>query len=95
MNASDIQEGGRKADLQRVLIVKQKYETEIMGKANVQGVGIGLQMREGKPTGELSLVVMVSHKVPVSELDPDDLIPREIEGVSVDVQEVEELEAQD
>ncbi len=95
MNASDIQEGGRKADLQRVLNVKQKYEAEIMGKANVQGVGIGLQMQEGKPTGELSLVVMVSRKVPVSELDPDDLIPREIEGVSVDVQEVEELEAQD
>ncbi len=95
MNASDTQEGGRKADLQRVLIVKQKYETEIMGKANVQGLGIGLQMREGKPTGELSLVVMVSRKVPVSELDPDDLIPREIEGVSVDVQEVGELEAQD
>jgi hypothetical protein len=95
MNASNIQEGGRQADLQRALVVKQKYEDELMGKANVQGVGIGLQMREGKPTGDLSLVVMVTHKVPRSELEPDDLIPKEIEGVSVDVQEVGELEAQD
>jgi hypothetical protein len=66
-----------------------------MAKANVQGVGIGLHMREGQPTGSLSLVVIVTQKVPEEELDPHDTIPREIEGVSVDVQEVGELEAQD
>ncbi len=95
MRPSDSLEGGKQADLQRALMVKEKYEDELMGKANVQGVGIGLHMREGKPTGDLSLIVIVTQKVPMTELEPGDLIPREIEGVSVDVQEVGELEAQD
>jgi hypothetical protein len=76
-------------------MVRERYEDELMGKANVQGVGIGLRMREGKPTGDLSLIVIVTHKVTETELEPEDLIPREIEGISVDVQEVGELEAQD
>ncbi|HEY46716.1 MAG: hypothetical protein AMJ88_08240 [Anaerolineae bacterium SM23_ 63] len=95
MSASDSQEDGERADLQRALMVKERYGEELMGKANVQGVGIGLHMREGKPTGGLSLVVLVSHKVPKAQLAPEDLIPNEIEGVSVDVQEVGELEVQD
>lgn len=95
MNASDSQEGAKQANLHRVLQVKERYGDELMGKANVQGVGIGLHMREGKPTGDLSLIVIVTHKVPKTELEPEDLIPREIDGVSVDVQEVGDLEAQD
>lgn len=95
MNATNSEGVGGQADLQRALVVKDKYEAELMGRANVQGVGIGLHMREGKPTGGLSLVVMVTHKVPKAQLAAEDLIPSEIEGVSVDVQEVGELEAQD
>jgi hypothetical protein len=95
MSASDSQEGGMRADLHRALMVKERYEGELMGKANVQGVGIGLHMREGKPTGDLSLIVIVTNKVPEMELDAEDLIPREIEGVSVDVQEAGDLKAQE
>jgi hypothetical protein len=95
MSAANTEGARGQVDLQRALVVKERYETELMGKANVQGVGVGLHMREGKPTGGLSLVVMVTHKVPKAQLAPEDLIPSEIEGVSVDVQEVGELEAQD
>jgi hypothetical protein len=95
MSATNTEGARGQADLQRVLVIKERYETELMGKANVQGVGVGLHMREGRPTGGLSLVVMVTHKVPRAQLAPEDLIPSEIEGVTVDVQEVGELEAQD
>ena len=95
MSTSDPQESEKRADLNRTLIVKERYEAELMGKANVQGVGIGLHMREGQPTGGMSLVVIVTHKVPEAQLAAEDLIPREIEGVSVDVQEAGDLKAQD
>jgi len=41
----------------------------------------------------VALVVMVSRKVPPHELAPQDILPREIEGIPVDVQEVGELKA--
>ncbi len=62
-----------------------------MSKANVVGVGIGLRQRQGQPGEEIVLVVMVSRKVSREQLRPQDIIPQEIEGVPVDVQEVGEL----
>jgi len=64
-----------------------------MGKANVVGVGIGLRSRGGERTGEVVLVVMVNRKVPQAHLAPADIIPSEIDGVPVDVQEVGEIDA--
>lgn len=64
-----------------------------MSKANVVGVGIG--RRQGMQGEEMVLVVMVSRKVPRRQLHPEDIIPQEIEGVSVDVREVGELAAQE
>jgi hypothetical protein len=81
------------ADYQRALLVKENYEVQLMAKANVVGVGIGMRIRGGEPVGEVSLVVMVTHKLPRSQLAPEDIVPSEIEGVSVDVQEVGEFEA--
>lgn len=79
---------------QRALAVKQAYAGELMAKANVVGVGVGFCWRGGEKTGEIGLVVMVDRKLDASQLDPRDVIPREIEGVPVDVQEVGELRAQ-
>ena len=80
-------------DLEQVRAIKAAYETELMRKANVVGVGIGLRQRGGKPTGEPAIVVSVTRKVPVSDLAPGDVIPRELEGIPVDVQAVGELRA--
>ncbi len=80
-------------ELERVRAVKAAYEKELMRKANVVGVGIGLRKRWGRPTGELSIIVSVTRKVPLEELDPEDVIPRELEGVPVDVQAVGLLRA--
>lgn len=80
-------------ELDRLRAIKAAYEADLMRKANVVGVGIGLQQRGGKPTGEPAIVVSVIRKVPLSQLAPGDVIPRELEGVPVDVQAVGELRA--
>jgi len=80
-------------EIARIRAVKAAHEAELMRKANVVGVGIGLRQRDGKYTGELALIVSVTHKVPPEELDAEDLVPQEIDGVPVDVQAVGTLRA--
>ncbi len=77
----------------RIQAVREIHASKLMSKANVVGVGTGLRHRAGRPTDEASLVVMVSKKLPPSKLSPEDMIPAQIEGVPVDVQEVGELRA--
>jgi hypothetical protein len=78
---------------QRARAIKQAYSDELMAKANVVGVGVGFCTRHGQRTGDVGVVVMVSKKLPSAQLDPGDVIPHEIEGVPVDVQEVGEIRA--
>jgi len=80
-------------EMARIRAVKAAHEAELMRKANVVGVGIGLRQRDGQYTGELALIVSVTHKVPPEELDAEDLVPQEIDGVPVDVQAVGTLRA--
>jgi len=80
-------------EMARIRAVKAAHEAELMRKANVVGVGIGLRQRDGQYTGELALIVSVTHKVPPEELDAEDQVPREIDGVPVDVQAVGTLRA--
>ena len=75
--------------------VKQAHQAELMGKANVVGVGIGLRQQGGIQTGELAIVVMVRQKIPRAQLASADMIPTEIDGVPVDVQEVGKIVAHD
>jgi hypothetical protein len=83
------------AAYEKVQAVKQAHETELMQKANVVGVGVGLRKRGGQYTQDTALVVMVRRKVPLDQLAPKDVIPAEIDGVPVDVQQVGDLRAQD
>lgn len=80
-------------NVDRIRAVKQAHETELLTKRNVVGVGIGFRQRGGQRTNELALIVMVREKLPQTQLTVDDLIPYEIEGVPVDVQEVGEIRA--
>jgi hypothetical protein len=73
--------------------VKDAYTGFLMSKPNVVGVGIGLHKVEGQRTGQVGLVVMVSHKVAKDLLRPEDVIPEQIDGVPVDVREVGEINA--
>ena len=77
--------------LARARAVKQIHQAELMAKANVVGLGVGLRQQGGVNTDAVALVVMVRKKLPVTQLAPGDRIPAEIDGVPVDVQEVGEI----
>jgi hypothetical protein len=68
--------------------VRKQHEAQLMQLPNVTGVGIG--EKAGKPV----LVVFVTHKVPVSELQPQEIVPKTIEGYAIDVQEIGAVTAQ-
>ena len=94
MSESAGQKASMQTDLEKVKAVKRAYENELLAKANVVGVGVGLREKGGVHTKSVALVVMVSRKVPLSQLAAQDMIPAQIEGVPVDVQEVGEIRAQ-
>lgn len=73
--------------------VKARHQAALLKKANVVGLGVGYKERRGRKTDQLSLVVLVEKKVPLSQLRPEDRIPSRIEGVPVDVKEVGEIRA--
>jgi hypothetical protein len=82
------------ASFDRVEAVKRAYEDDLLSRANVVGVGVGLRRARGTQTDQVALVVLVTRKLPRSQLALDDVIPTEIDGVPVDVQEVGEIRAQ-
>ena len=92
MNTGGNEKAERRDAFERARAVKEAYVDELMSKANV--VGVGLRQKEGMATGTVALVVMVTHKVPLAQLAPDDSIPAEIDGVPVGVQAVGEIKAQ-
>ena len=72
----------------RIQEIKARYEDQLLAKANVIGVGVGLRRKSGVTTDEPVLVVLVSHKVPKAQLAEGDFVPDRIEDVPVDVQEI-------
>lgn len=68
--------------------IQEEYSEELMNKAHVIGVAMGLRQRNEVKTNELCLVVLVDQKVSVDQLDPLDRIPAQIDGVPVDVREM-------
>ena len=94
MSAGGNQKAERQEAVERAKAVKETHIDELMSKANVVGVGVGLRHKEGMAAGTVVLLVMVMHKVPLAQLAPNDIIPAEIEGVPVGVQAVGEIKAQ-
>lgn len=73
--------------------VRLAYQDWLMSKANVVGVGIGMRQQQEQSSAVTTLVVMVSRKVPKDQLDAQDIIPSEIDGIPVDIQVVGEISA--
>ena len=82
----------RQRAIDQALAVKDKFKDDLLSRENVIGLGIGMQTVGGQQTGEVALVVLVTHKVPLASLASQDLLPTEIEGVPIDVQEVGEIQ---
>ncbi|MBW3593384.1 MAG: hypothetical protein KY396_06800, partial [Actinobacteria bacterium] len=56
--------------------------------ANVVGVAAGVKWRNGEPTGDPAVLVLVTHKVDKEELPQEDLVPASIGGTKTDVLEI-------
>ena len=89
------QEGAPQAAYQHMRQVMAAHKDELLAKPNVVGVGVGLRERGGVRTDTLAIVVLVDRKLPREMLAPEALIPQELEGVPVDVQQVGKLAAQE
>lgn len=61
--------------------VFHRHERELLGLANVTGVGIG--DADGRPV----ILVFVRQKVPKVLLRPQDVVPSELEGYQVQVRQ--------
>ncbi len=83
----------REAHYEKVRRIKEKYEDFLMSKEGVVGCSIGYKVVGGKKTEKLSILCLVKEKKPEENLKKSDLVPKEIEGVPVDVVEVGEIEA--
>ncbi len=67
------------------------HEKELLNKPNVVGVGVGYKDKDGVPTDEVAVVVLVERKKPLAALNPEEIIPRDLEGLRTDVLEVGQL----
>jgi len=63
----------------------ERARAELSQKPGVLGGGLGYKVRNGVITNELSWIVFVRRKRPLSELPPDEVLPREVHGFSTDV----------
>ena len=68
--------------------VRQKYSDQLMQLPNVIGVGTG------EKAGKEVIKVFVTHKVPVSALQPEEVVPQTLEGQEIDVEEIGVVTAQ-
>lgn len=68
-------------------LILSRHEDALMAMPNVQAVGIG------QLDGDTVIKVFVTRKVPESELEPDAIVPRTLDGCRVDIEEIGIVEA--
>ena len=66
----------------------KKHEEQVMRLPSVTGTGIG------KKAGKDVIKVFVTQKLPESALQPDEIIPKTLEGYQTDVEEIGVVTAQ-
>lgn len=71
--------------VRQLSVVQAEHAQALMDKAHVVAVGIGYAQVGGVYSDTPALVVMVDEKLPPEALDAADLLPRELDGVRVDV----------
>ncbi len=72
---------------------KTLNQQAILSKPNVVGVGVGFRTSGKQASAELSLVVLVRQKLPLAGLDPDQVVPKDFQGIRTDLIEVGDLHA--
>jgi hypothetical protein len=77
--------------IDQALHVKTKYETELLNKAHVVGLGVGVRAQDRLHGDEPCIVVIVDKLLPPWEVAPENRIPTELDGVTIDIQPVADL----
>jgi len=70
------------------LRAKRAHTNSLLSRQNVVACGVGFKESNGVLLEEPCVIVGVTHKVPSTQLAPEDLVPRELDSVRTDVQEV-------
>jgi hypothetical protein len=78
---------------EEILQVKEASKDTLLTMQNVVGVGVGYKIKGGEQTDDYAVVVMVSRKLPLPALSSQAVLPKNVEGVNVDVIEVGYLRA--
>ncbi len=71
--------------------IREKYEKTLMRKKGVVGCAVGYKQVAGQKTDQICIVCYVIKKIPEDQLEADDLVPRMIEGIPIDVIESGEM----
>ncbi len=67
--------------------VQAKYANDLMSKPHVVGIAVGYTAQNGVSSSSIGVIVMVDQKIPFDQLEPEEQIPSQLDGVPVDVQE--------
>jgi hypothetical protein len=78
-------------DLEGLVAARAAAEEKFLDRANVVGVGLGHKITGGEVSGQASVMVLVSEKLPEQMLDSRDKVGRTIENKPTDVLEVGHL----
>jgi len=70
-----------------IVSVLRRHEDDLLAYPNVNAVGIG------ERAGHAVIKVMVVRKVPEASLQPDQVLPKELEGYALDVEETGDIAA--
>lgn len=73
------------SNLTQLAKIIDRRADELAKKKNVVAVAIGKKWRNGKPTEEDAIIVLVEKKQPIEEIDEQDLIPSKVDGIITDV----------
>lgn len=78
-------------DYAKVADVQAAEEDTLLNRNNVVGVGVGNKVKNGRDTGDASIIVYVAQKLDADMLTADDLIPKEVGKFKTDVVETGEI----
>jgi hypothetical protein len=73
--------------------VKEASKDNLLSMKNVVGVGVGYKIQGGEQSDDFAIVVMVSRKLPLPALAPESVLPKNVDGINIDVIEVGQLRA--
>ncbi len=73
--------------------MKDKYESLLLKKMGVVGCATGYKIKDSQRTDKPSVVCYVIQKKAIKDLQKEDMIPKELEGVPTDVVKSDAIQA--